>query len=72
MEGQHAGVPKYEVIGCITRRGFGVRREDIKKLLLATRGKVFTLKTMDQLVDHSLRKKVRTKAGESPIAKELD
>ncbi len=30
MEGQHAGVPKYEVIGCIAGRRFGVRREDIK------------------------------------------
>jgi len=42
--------PHYEVIACIAGRGFKVRREDMKKLLLATRGKVFTLKTMDQLV----------------------
>lgn len=72
MEGRAAGVPKYEVIACIAGRGFGVRREDMKKLLLATRGKVFTLKTMDQLVEHSLLKSFRTKAGESPIAKELE
>ncbi len=32
-----------EVVACIAGRGFGVRREDMKKLLLATRGKVFTL-----------------------------
>jgi hypothetical protein len=39
-----------EVIACIGGRGFGVRREDMRKLLRATRGKVFTLKTLDQLV----------------------
>lgn len=53
MEGQPPGQPKYEVIACIAGRGFGVRREDMKKLLLATRGKVFTLKTIDRLVSHS-------------------
>ncbi len=44
------GQPRFEVIACIAGRGFGVRREDMKKLLLATRGKVFTLQTLDQLV----------------------
>ena len=72
MEGKPPGVPRFEVIGCIAGRGFGVRREDMKKLLLATRGKVFTLKTMDQLVENSLLKTFRTKAVESPLAKELD
>ena len=72
MAGQPPEVPKFEVIACIAGRGFGVRREDMKKLLLATRGKVFTLKTMDQLVEHSLLKTFRTKPGESSIAKELD
>lgn len=43
--------PKFEVVACIGGRGFGVRREDMKKLLLATRGKVFTLKTLDSLVE---------------------
>jgi hypothetical protein len=38
---------RFEVIACISGRGFGVRREDMKKLLLATRGKVFTFKTLD-------------------------
>lgn len=42
--------PRFEVVACIAGRGFGVRREDMKKMLLATRGKVFTLKTMDRLV----------------------
>lgn len=31
-----------------------------------------TLKTMDQLVEHSLLRQFRTKAGESMLAKELD
>ena len=53
--------PRFEVIACIAGRGFGVRREDMKKLLLATRGKVFTLKTLDKLVEYSELKNYRTK-----------
>ena len=45
--------PRFEVVACIAGRGFGVRREDMKKLLLATRGKVFTLQNMHQLVEHT-------------------
>jgi hypothetical protein len=37
------------VVACIGGRGFGVRREDMKKLLLATRGKVFTPSTLRYL-----------------------
>jgi hypothetical protein len=44
------GTRRFEVVACIAGRGFSVRREDMKKLLLATRGKVFTLKTLDHLV----------------------
>ena len=43
--------PRFEVVACIAGRGFKVRREDMKKLLLATRGKVFTLENLDRLVD---------------------
>jgi hypothetical protein len=43
--------PKFEVVACIAGRGFGVRREDMRKLLLATQGKVFTLQNMSRLVD---------------------
>jgi hypothetical protein len=39
------------VVACIGGRGFGVRREDMKKLLLATRGKIFTLSTLKYLPD---------------------
>ena len=51
MSGQPANSPKYELIACIAGRGFGVRREDLKKLLFATRGKLFTLQNLDRLVD---------------------
>ena len=44
------GEPRFQVIACIAGRGFRVRREDIKKLILATRGKVFTLQHVNQLV----------------------
>ena len=43
--------PRFEVVGCIAGRGFAVRREDMRKLILATRGKVFTLRNMNDLVD---------------------
>jgi len=43
--------PRFEVVACIAGRGFGVRREDMKKLLIATRGKVFTVKTLHRLVE---------------------
>ena len=52
---------KYEVIACIGGRGFGVRREDMKKMILATRGKVFTLKTLDRLVDYTRLKEFKTR-----------
>lgn len=45
------GSPKSEVVACIGGRGFGVRREDMKKLLLAARGKVFTPRTLERLVE---------------------
>lgn len=61
LAGQPVDRPKYEVIACIGGRGFGVRREDMRKMLLATRGKVFTLKTLDRLVECSALKNFRTK-----------
>ncbi|MGQ9683577.1 MAG: hypothetical protein ACUVX9_13645 [Anaerolineae bacterium] len=51
LRGTTSEAPRFEVIACIAGRGFGVRREDMRKLLLATRGKVFTLRTLDRLVD---------------------
>lgn len=61
MAGRPEDSPKYEVVACIAGRGFGVRREDMRKLLLATRGKVFTLKTLDALVAHTRLKEFRTR-----------
>ncbi|MBI5589206.1 MAG: hypothetical protein HY881_01855 [Deltaproteobacteria bacterium] len=61
LAGRSADNPKYEVIACIGGRGFGVRREDMKKMILTTRGKVFTLKTLDQLVEHTRLKDFKTK-----------
>lgn len=61
MAGRPPDQPKYEVIACIGGRGFGVRREDMKKLIYATRGKVFTLKTLDRLVEHSRLKAFKTR-----------
>jgi hypothetical protein len=53
--------PRFEVVACIAGRGFGIRREDMKKLLLATRGKVFTLRTLGSLVLHTRLREFRTK-----------
>ncbi len=43
--------PSFDVIACVDGRGFGIRRRDVKKLLIATRGKLFTLRTVDRIVD---------------------
>lgn len=45
--------PRYEVIACIAGRGFKQRRQDMKKLLEVTQGKVFTLQTIPEMVQHS-------------------
>lgn len=61
VEGQPAGRTRFEVVACIAGRGFGVRREDMKKLLLSTQGKVFTLRNMQQLVRHTRLSEFRSK-----------
>jgi hypothetical protein len=61
MDGQAEGQRKYEVIACIGGRGFGVRRGDMEKMLFATNGKVFTLKTMGQLIECTRLKEFKTK-----------
>ena len=40
----------YDVVACIAGRGFKVRRNDMRRLLQATDGRVFTLATMGHLV----------------------
>ena len=53
--------PRFEVIARIAGRGFKVRREDMKKLLLSTRGKVFTLENLNKLVECSRLKEFKTR-----------
>jgi hypothetical protein len=60
------GRPRFELVACIGGRGFGIRREDMKKLLLAARGKVFTLKHLDRLVECTELQKFRTRASAPP------
>jgi hypothetical protein len=48
-----AGKPSFEVIACVDGRGFGVRRQDMRDMLQATNGKVFTLATLPKLIEHS-------------------
>jgi len=47
------GQPGFEVVACIDGRGFGIRREDMRRLLIALDGKVFTLATLGDLVAHT-------------------
>jgi hypothetical protein len=61
MVGQPPNQPKYEVIACIAGRGFGVRREDMKKLLLATHRRVFTSQNLDRLIEFTRLRKFQTK-----------
>jgi len=49
-EGQRGRKAKYALVACIGGRGFGVRREDMRRLLFATDGKVFTMRTLGKLV----------------------
>lgn len=63
LQGRPHGQPRFEVVACIAGRGFGVRREDMKKLLLSTRGKVFTLQNMRQLVECTRLSEFRSRQG---------
>jgi hypothetical protein len=42
---------RYQIAGCLAGRGFRVRREDMRRLLQATDGLVFTLETVGRLLD---------------------
>lgn len=56
--GGHLG---FQVIACIGGRGFGVRRQDMLKLLVATHGKVFTRDSLTHLVDSSRLSEFRSR-----------
>lgn len=45
------GTPSYQVVACLAGRGFGVRREDMRQMIFHTKGKVFTPKTLDRIVE---------------------
>lgn len=51
----------YDVIAFIAGRGFKVRREDMRRLLQATSGKVFTLSSMHLLIDETRIREYRTR-----------
>ena len=54
------GQPSYQVIACLAGRGFGVRREDMRQMIIHTKGKIFTPKTLNRLVDSSELQRFRT------------
>ena len=52
--GAEPGAPaRFQVVAVIGGRGFRTRREDMRKLLLATEGKVFTLRQLHRLVPNT-------------------
>ena len=51
----------YDVIACISGRGFKVRPQDMRRLLQATDGKVFTLKSMDLLIANTRIRQYRSR-----------
>jgi hypothetical protein len=48
-----SGHDAFQVVACIDGRGFGVRREDMRRMLIRTEGKVFTLATLDQMIAYT-------------------
>lgn len=48
-----SGEVAFEVVACVDGRGFGIRREDVKKLLIAAKGKLFNLETVDRIVTYT-------------------
>ena len=51
----------YDVVACIAGRGFKVRRNDMRRLLQATDGKVFTLESIEHLIEHTRIKEFVTR-----------
>jgi len=43
----------WELVACIDGRGFRERRQDMRDVIRATKGKVFTLTSLDQLIPHT-------------------
>lgn len=51
-----AGKLPFQLVACIDGRGFGVRRQSMKDMLKATKGKIFTLATLDRIENTDLKK----------------
>jgi hypothetical protein len=51
----------YDVVACVAGRGFKIRREDMRRLLQATDGKVFTLTTMHLLIENTRIREYRVR-----------
>ncbi len=51
----------YDVIACVAGRGFKVRREDMRRLLQFTKGKVFTLATVSLLLEYTRVREYRVR-----------
>lgn len=51
----------YQVVAALAGRGFAVRRQDMRNLLIATGGKVFTLATVQHIVAHTEIKQFATR-----------
>lgn len=51
----------YDVIACIAGRGFRVRREDMRRLLQATEGKLLTLASLHLLIDQTRIREYRVR-----------
>ncbi len=60
---ERSGKGGYEVIACLAGRGFGVRREDMRQMIVSTKGKIFTPRTLDRLVDCSALSMFRTRTS---------
>lgn len=61
------GKPSYELIACIDGRGFTVRRQDMRDLMKATRGKIFTLNTLSDLIPHTGLAAYATPSGSAAV-----
>lgn len=57
---RRSGGPSYQVIACLAGRGFGVRREDMRQMILHTRGMIFTPRTLHRMVECSDLRNYRT------------
>lgn len=63
-ERRRSDKPTYQVIACLAGRGFGVRREDMRQMILHTGGMIFTPQTLHRLVECSDLNSYRTRRSD--------